>query len=90
MSEYLFDELCQEEEMNVEGGLGPIFWTIVGVVTGWVLDGVLESKTGKSGSEHVADAISSATPTPHYYGTPSGEKVVAGFGAGVPAGYFWY
>ncbi len=32
MSEYLFDEFCQEEEMNVEGGLGTIFWTIVGVV----------------------------------------------------------
>lgn len=42
---------------QIQGGLGPIFWTGVGVVDGMVVDGVIISTTGKSGGEWVATGI---------------------------------
>jgi len=52
-----FKELTNDEMHQIQGGLGPIFWTGVGVVAGMVVDGVIISTTGKSGGEWVATGI---------------------------------
>lgn len=62
MNEMLyFEELNEADEMNTQGG-GEIFWVLVGVGVGWFIDGLLDAKTGKTGSDFVSDAISSASP----------------------------
>lgn len=52
-----FKDLTNDEMNQIQGGLGPIFWTCVGIVAGMVVDGVIISTTGKSGGEWVSTGI---------------------------------
>jgi hypothetical protein len=74
-----FDELKHEDEMNIEGG-GPWIWVIIGVVASWVIDGGLKATTGKTGSDFVYDALSSATPVPSYSGNNSSGYAGGNYG----------
>lgn len=59
-----FNELTQDQTMDVEGGVIPFVVGLgIGVGVAWVADGILIATTGKSGGEWVAEVINPSTPS---------------------------
>lgn len=50
-------ELTQDQDMDVDGGVGLIVGVVIGLGVAWVADGILIATTGKSGGEWVATVL---------------------------------
>lgn len=52
-----FCEMSQDERMQLDGGIGPVGWCIIGYLGSVIVDGVVTAATGKSTSGWVAEGI---------------------------------